>query len=342
MYRTCIYCSATLGTNDAVEEFPVGRTLAFDGEKGRLWAVCRACARWNLAPIEERWEAIEAAERLFRDCAVRVQAENVGMARLRDGTRLVRVGAALPGELAVWRYGRIATRRRIYSLAGRGATAAVALGLAPVIGLLPFNAVWDGLSRGYRAEEIIGRLRVGPEDRSGQDLFVRDLHGVRTRAGADGALEVEVSVARLPWPVHLAGSAARDVLARALVQINRAGAARDEVDHAVDTLAARGGAEPFLRELAAGEYSLAPWDARRRASDWWNRDLLRRWKRKRDPAPPLLSPLFEHGPLALCAEMAVHEEQERRAMDGELAALEGMWREAEQIAAIADRLPDGD
>jgi hypothetical protein len=39
-------------------------------------------------------------------------------------------------------------------------------------------------------------------------------------------------------------------------------------------------------------------------------------------------------------EMALHEEQERRAMDGELAELEAMWREAEEIAAIADALPD--
>jgi hypothetical protein len=40
MYRNCIFCSAALGSNDAIERFPVGRSLAFDGEKGRLWAVC--------------------------------------------------------------------------------------------------------------------------------------------------------------------------------------------------------------------------------------------------------------------------------------------------------------
>ncbi|HEV3051208.1 MAG TPA: hypothetical protein VGX50_12920, partial [Longimicrobium sp.] len=61
MYRICIFCSADLGSNDSIERFPVGRSLAFDGEKGRLWAVCGKCARWNLAPLEERWEAIEAA-----------------------------------------------------------------------------------------------------------------------------------------------------------------------------------------------------------------------------------------------------------------------------------------
>ncbi|HEX8394856.1 MAG TPA: hypothetical protein VF665_21095, partial [Longimicrobium sp.] len=105
MYRSCIFCSAALGSNDTIERFPVGTTLAFDGARGRLWAVCPRCSRWNLAPLEERWEAIEDAERIFRDTRQRVQSENIGIARLRDGTRLIRVGQAVPGELAVWRYG---------------------------------------------------------------------------------------------------------------------------------------------------------------------------------------------------------------------------------------------
>lgn len=41
--------------------------------------------------------------------------------------------------------------------------------------------------------------------------------------------------------------------------------------------------------------------------------------------------------------MALHEEQERRALEGELKALEAAWRRAEEIAAIADDLllPEG-
>ena len=38
--------------------------------------------------------------------------------------------------------------------------------------------------------------------------------------------------------------------------------------------------------------------------------------------------------------MTLHEESERRALQGELATLEAAWREAEEIAAIADSLPD--
>jgi hypothetical protein len=40
----------------------------------------------------------------------------------------------------------------------------------------------------------------------------------------------------------------------------------------------------------------------------------------------------------LALEIVAHEETERQAMAGELAELERAWREAEEIAAIADNL----
>ena len=40
----------------------------------------------------------------------------------------------------------------------------------------------------------------------------------------------------------------------------------------------------------------------------------------------------------LAVEMAVNEENERRALEGELTLLELEWKDAEEIAAIADRL----
>jgi hypothetical protein len=36
--------------------------------------------------------------------------------------------------------------------------------------------------------------------------------------------------------------------------------------------------------------------------------------------------------------MALHDESERRALEGELALLEAAWRDAEDIARVADRL----
>ena len=43
-------------------------------------------------------------------------------------------------------------------------------------------------------------------------------------------------------------------------------------------------------------------------------------------------------PAKLALEMALHEEQERRALEGELWRLEQAWRDAEEIAAISDSL----
>src|SRR6185312_2157676 len=42
--------------------------------------------------------------------------------------------------------------------------------------------------------------------------------------------------------------------------------------------------------------------------------------------------------MRLALEMVAHEETERRALEGELALLEAAWRQAEEIAAIADDL----
>jgi hypothetical protein len=48
-------------------------------------------------------------------------------------------------------------------------------------------------------------------------------------------------------------------------------------------------------------------------------------------------------PTKLALEMGLHEEQERRALNGELWLLERAWEQAEEIAAISDNLllPEG-
>lgn len=43
-------------------------------------------------------------------------------------------------------------------------------------------------------------------------------------------------------------------------------------------------------------------------------------------------------PIKLGLEMSLHEDEERRALEGELWRLERAWREAEEIAGIADDL----
>src|SRR5690606_37297137 len=99
---------------------------AFDSAKGRLWVVCRKCERWNLVPLESRWAAIEEAERLFRSTRARGSTEQIRLARVKEGTELVRIGQPLRPEFAAWRYGDQFSRRRRKALFMGAGTAAVA------------------------------------------------------------------------------------------------------------------------------------------------------------------------------------------------------------------------
>jgi hypothetical protein len=112
MYTTCLFCNGELGRNECIEHFPVGRRLAFDAARGRLWVVCRRCERWNLTPLEERWEAIEECEREFAGTRLRVSTDQIGLARLKEGLELVRIGEPQRPEMAAWRYGDQFGRRR--------------------------------------------------------------------------------------------------------------------------------------------------------------------------------------------------------------------------------------
>src|SRR5690348_7790129 len=105
MSSTCLFCNSALGTNDQIAAFPVGHRLAYDPARGRLWAICARCGRWNLSPLEERWEAIDECERLFRGTRLRYSTDNIGLARIGEHLELVRIGPALLPEIASWRYG---------------------------------------------------------------------------------------------------------------------------------------------------------------------------------------------------------------------------------------------
>ena len=132
MYSTCIFCQKSLGSNEVIESFPIGRRLAFDSAKGRLWAVCRHCERWNLSPLETRWESTEECERAFSETRLRVSTDNIGLARLPEGLELVRLGNPLREEFAAWRYGDQFGRRRRRAIVVGAAVAAA--GGAIIIG----------------------------------------------------------------------------------------------------------------------------------------------------------------------------------------------------------------
>src|SRR5216117_3373466 len=129
MYSTCLFCHSDLGTNEVIESFPVGRRLAFDAATGRLWMICRKCERWNLTPLEERWEVVEQCERLFTQTRRRVSSDNIGLSRLREGLELVRIGKPLRPEMAAWRYGDQFGRRRQRYMAIAGSVVVAGVGL---------------------------------------------------------------------------------------------------------------------------------------------------------------------------------------------------------------------
>src|SRR5688572_18529358 len=112
MYNTCTFCYGPLGTNSVLETFPIARRVAFDPAKACVWAVCPHCTRWNLVPIEERWEVVDECERRFRRTTLRYSSGNIGLAWLAEDLELVRVGPALRPEFASWRYGRVLVRPR--------------------------------------------------------------------------------------------------------------------------------------------------------------------------------------------------------------------------------------
>src|SRR5579862_242685 len=116
MYSSCLFCNTNLGQNEIIDRFPVGKRLAFDPAKGRLWVVCPSCRQWNLTPLEERWEAIEDCERRFRDAKRRVSTGEIGLAKL-SGIELIRIGSPLLPEMAAWRFGPRLQRRRRQALA---------------------------------------------------------------------------------------------------------------------------------------------------------------------------------------------------------------------------------
>jgi hypothetical protein len=334
MFTTCIHCNTDLGRNDVFEMFPVGRRLAFDAARGRLWVVCRACGRWNLSPLDERWETIEAAERRFRDSRLRASTDNVGMARLREGMDLVRIGEAQRPEMAAWRYGDQFGQRRKRQLLLTGAAvggAASLLGGVMVagvgvgfIGMFP-NAI-DSLIHG-RASTSIGRIAL-PD---GRLVDVQRKHARMSaleRTDGDGPLVLRLE--SVDGTHRLTGADAMRAAARLLPTVNRFGGGKRQVQDAVSLLDAAGDPMRVLRDIQQRVGA---------------RDADARWKRKRNGFFDSQAELVTKIPgalhtldisLRLAMEMAVHEEHERRAMDGELADLETAWREAEEIAAIAD------
>ncbi len=323
MFKTCIFCNRNLGKNEEVEGFPVGRRLAFDGERGRLWVICEVCRRWNLSPLEERWEAIEECERHFHDTRQRFSTDNIGLARLPDGLELVRIGRPKRNEFAAWRYGREFLRRRIRSLIITGSQVAIsAAGVA-----LGADIFWVFILG--REARVVARVR----DEGGVRLCVTRKNLARAELGRGK----EPDGWSLVLPHHrservgllgsrgkgkrqtavLTGATALRAAERILPKVNSWGGTDSQVRNAVTLIEDSRNPERLFARVAGDP------DIVREVGSVDARSIF---FKKMDAN------------VRLALEMAAHEESERRALEGELAILEEAWREAEEIAAIADRL----
>jgi hypothetical protein len=331
MWNHCIVCSSDLGANEDLEEFQVGRRLSFDGLKGRLWIVCPKCERWNLVPIEQRWEAVEALERAYRDTPARYSTSEIGLARLAGGLEIVRVGDPVPGEFAAWRWGsRFGRRQRRLKSSVRGgrilklesSTAwAAGIALAPLVPVLAPFALVGGILIAP-ALPLVWLSRLDPTWQVDRGLPQR-VGRAQLRAG--GITPSEVSPG---WSIHVqrtervpvtggetfafkwkefSGEEAIRLARRALPLLNHRTPKFVTISDAVKEIAEGGGVERYLTHAAA---------------------LKPKWVAFRHYPKPIL----------LAMEMALFEAEERRAMEGELGRLTEAWREAEVIASISDDL----
>ncbi len=349
MYSTCLFCNSSLGANEVIEHFPIGRRLAFDPVKGRLWAVCRKCERWNLSPLEERWEAIEECERLFRDTKLRVSTDNVGLARVSEGLELVRIGQPQRPEMAAWRYGDQfgRRRRRYYTYAGIGITAIAgvyvvgpALGLYAIGGVGFLGQVPQLFVQAHR--RLFGRVQL-PVPWMDKPIVLQPEQVAKVNLVPDDtelgwALSVPISYKKIGLPdtprrlgdpplprvvfdaprksrALFTGDEAIRVAGKILPKINVSGAGKDDVQRAVRLI--ENDADP-RRFFAAQTHRAIAGSATLAAKGRTLKDIPK--------------------PIRLALEMTAHEDAERRALEGELAMLEAAWKEAEEIAGISDNL----
>ena len=299
----------------------MGRRLAFDSSTGRLWAVCPTCRRWNLTPIEERWEALEECERVFRGLRTRVHSPEIGMAVHPEGLRLIRVGAPLPMEFALVRYGE-AFGQRLRKFAFY-----TGLGSAAGVTIVTMGA-FSGFAAGFIGGQLPNVLRTIQAVRSRVVLPLPGGEIVKVWPARVDLLnperegEIGLRVKHKGGEAVLVGADARRAASKVLPIVNRQGALRKTVLRAVEQLREAGGPEGLIQET-------------------WGKARPRpgagiRWVMSRDMKAGNMGAL--PAPTRLGLEMALQEEQERRAMEGELWALAAAWREAEAIAKISDDL----
>lgn len=356
MYTSCLFCHLDLGANHAIPAFPVGRRLAYDPKKGRLWVICTRCGRWNLTPLDERWEAIDDAERLFRGTRLRMSTDNVGLARFRGGFELVRIGPALLPEIASWRYGtrlaRLEPEEERRGLFIRGTKLIARAAAGALVGYAHAVGFSDDAVLRMRTFRRTNGVLLRANDEFNHPIVVRYSHlgeAQLVRPEKDAPWQLKLS--HDTGTATLAESHALRVAGKMLATLNVGVASHAEVQHATAKLDEAGDPEGYFTRVASlalrtswGRYPDAPEEmepqprgsfSERLALQLANRSFWGRGGTNSDEATPLYRlPAVDR----LALEMAANEDIERRALLGELDALHQAWKDAEEIAAIADEL----
>ncbi len=314
MLSRCIYCHVALPVNQTLEHLRLGQRVAFDPDRGRLWAICSSCRRWNLAPIEQRWEALEELERLARDRGrLLSQTDHIALLRVED-LEVVRVGRAKLVEEAWWRYGQELQRRhKRYRLVN-------AVEWAAMIGVMSAGGIgWMFFSGSDPINDLIRWRKFGSTawrgarncTRCGRPLeelsFKRAKHLII--APGDAELTLELRCKRCGFRKTDAGFAfegveAERMLRRVLAYHNFKGAAERDVKAAVHAIDEIGSPQSLIQKLSRQRYEVGQGGKMRQT--------------------------------AIALEIAVNDEAERQLLELELAELEARWREEEELAAIVD------
>jgi len=310
MYRTCAFCNSKLDGDGGPSGLGVGKRLAFDEWKGRLWVICPRCSRWNLTPLDERLERIEALARVAREGRVAAATEQVALIRWH-GYDFVRVGKPPRLEFATWRYGeRLKARQREQlkvvvplTVATVGLAVAVNVAAGGSVGVFVWNM--PRIAR-WMYTRIVGRRAVGliePPicERCGTVMRLRARHMAHARVVPDSKADLGLVLSCPSCHAEgalLVGPEAQAALRQGLTYLaltRRRGSERAE--DAARLVEGAGGPERLIRDVARRELTLRSIAPERR----------------------------------LALEMAVDEH-------AEVAGLERQWREAEELAEIADGL----
>jgi hypothetical protein len=320
MFTRCLFCHRSFQENGQLAYMPRGRRIAFDPIRGRLWAVCDGCHRWNLAPIEEREAALYELERITRDHARPMgHTANVSLMYAGDLT-LIRVGEADLAEQAWWRYGRELRKRKTSYDSRRSKVTAYTFGalqyLGDMIGYTDGDVAIDW--EDTPVADVLRWRRFGwaawhgreecPNCKSTLRALRYDLGWwVYPLKGADGRLGVGIPCQRCdPWTpdkvYELHGDVAENTLRRLLAYQNIGGASERRITDAAKAIEYAGSAGEFTLDVTSSRESL--------------------WKMGATATVGL--------------EIALNETVEKRMLDLEVRAIEFMWKQEEDIARIID------